>query len=232
MFNDEEEVISEEIEEVADLQEEEIVAEEPERDLENDAKFAAARRKAEEKLRQQEEENRLLRARLKSLEEKENNNVELSSLIQSYIGEGWDEAAAKRLANQDLKIKRMEDLQIRSSFERQAEKLESKYPDIMDNLDKLIAICDKTGWPLEKVCKAELSESETDTKINNGMETLVKNKATQLSKPPVVTATKPETLKFSAEDEAAYQYYTKRNPGISRKQYDEKILKPRRERNN
>jgi len=224
-LQDQEEETEEEVEE--ESQEEE----EPERDFENDAKWAAARRKAEGKYKPVQEENRLLKERLKALEQEKIIDRQSQEAMSKYTSLGYDESTAKILADQDMKLERIEKERIRDKFERQAEKLENTYPDVTEDLDKLMDVCNKTGWSLEKVCKAEYGTMpEYDKKVKNGMETLVKQKATQASKPVTVGASKPDSIKLSAEDEKAYQFYAERNKGISRKQYDERVLKPRRER--
>lgn len=204
-----------------------------ERDYEEDAKWATARRKAESKYKPVQDENKALKERLKALEAEKAKDQKNQEAVSKYTTMGYDESTAKILAAQDLKLQEIEQGRIRDKFERQAERLETKYPDVMENLDNLIEVCNKTGWSLDKVCRAEYGEMpERDKKVKTGMETLVKNKASQASKakPVTVSQDKPAVTKLSAEDEKAYQYYAKHNPGVSRKQYDERVLKPRRER--
>lgn len=122
--------------------------------------------KVEHALLQQKRANRELKEKLAQIERDKSFANEYKALQNKYLSEGYDESYAKTLADSDIKTKTLEDRLDRMEYTRQAERLESKYPDIVDNLDRLIGLCKQTGWTLEKVARAELTEvSSHDVRV-------------------------------------------------------------------
>lgn len=210
-------------------EEEEETAEEPVKPKQDKKTHAII--KAKQKAKAKEEENRQLKAELeryRQAAQAREDEKRRKDLEQKYVAEGWHEEYAKKLAAQDLKLEQLERRQIRGTYERQAEKLESKYPDVWNKLGEFIEICEKTGWSLDKVCRAELEEYDpVNAKIKDEQAEVLRRKSTVQKKPVTSGGSKLETIKLSAEDEAAYKTYAKYNPGVSRKQYKERVLDPR-----
>lgn len=230
----------EDIEDVEEPEEEEEEIEEPDEELideeepeqEKIDKKTHAIIKAKQKAKAISDENKALKAelaRIRAEEEKKQESNRRQEIEDQYIQEGWNEEAAKKMAQTEARLEKMERRQIRLQYETKAEKLESEYPDIMENLDKLIDLCEKTGWSLSRVAAAELDKTtEYDRKIKAEQSNVLKQTKTQNK--PVNNNTKLASIKLSPEDEAAYKYYAQRNPGVSRKQYKERVLDPRKNR--
>lgn len=166
-----------------------------------------------------------LKAKLKDYEQKEKEDElkqKKRQIAEKYIEKGYDEDEAEEKAEKDTKVEKLESELKILKYERQAEKLESKYPAILDNLDRLIDICNKTGWTLDKVCAAEFGTNTHDDRIKSEQEQALLKK--KVSKPAAATQTPLQSVKLELEDERAYQFYIKKNPGISRKQYSENVI--------
>lgn len=217
-------------EEIEEPDEEPIDEEEPEQEKIDKKTHAII--KAKQKAKAISDENKALKAelaRIKAEEEKKQESNRRKEIEDQYIEDGWNEDAAKKMAQTEARLEKMERRQIREQYERKAEKLESEYPDIIDNLERLIDLCEKTGWSLSKVAAAELDKTtEYDRKIRTEQSNALKQDK-QKNK-PINNNSKLTSVKLSPDDEAAYKYYASKNPGVSRKQYKEKVLDPRKNR--
>lgn len=219
LFAEEEEIDEEEVEEIEELEVE--PAETPQEELEKPKSD-----KVTNALIEQKRSNKELKSKLAEYDQKEKER-ELSGkkkeIADKLIEKGYDEDEALKMAENNTKVESLEREIKMLRYERQAEKLEVKYPDVTDNLERLIDICSKTGWTLEKVCAAEFGVNEYDSKIKSEQETLIARKKTGQSTPvPIQTPT--QSIKLEPDDEKAYQFYAKENPGVSRKQYRDNVL--------
>ena len=144
---------------------------------------------------------------------------------QEYSDAGYDELVAESLAKQEVLEKRLDMMK----YERQAEKLEGKFPKVWDKLEQFSELSKSAGWTLEKLCEAEFgkSVSEFDVRTKTEQEALLRRKKQTMSKPVATGSTPLQTAKLSESDERAYQFYAKKNPNVSRKQYKDNVLNPK-----
>ena len=77
----------------------------------------------------------------------------------------------------------------------------------------------KSGWSLEKVCVAEFGSRANESKLKREQLQPTKKKGSTL---PKTGTSEIKSTKLEPNDEAAYQYYAQRNPGITRQQYIER----------
>lgn len=192
-------------------------------------KVTAALIKKKQELKRIKDENEKIRAELEAIKKAQKENEQKKAFQakkQQYIDEfGYDEISAEKLAKIDMLEKKVE----MSKYERQAERLEDKYPKIWDKLEQFAELSKATGWSLEKICEVEFGKpvSEFDIRTKVEQEALLRKQKKAKSKPVTSTSTPLQSVKLSPEDEKAYQVYKKFNPGISRKQYKETILNPK-----
>lgn len=140
--------------------------------------------KSERALIEQKRLNKQLKDELKKVSEREQQGKleeKKKHLTTQYEEKGYDESLAKELAEKDIRLENLERKFEYESYSRNAERLSNQYPDIFDNLDNLISLCKKTGWTLEKVCKAELTPS-SDYDIKTKAEQLAFIKSTEARK--------------------------------------------------
>ena len=162
--------------------------------------------------------------REKAAREQESNDRQYKQkLLDSgnYSEEEIDEKVSLRRDNEEIK-RELKNIK----YGQQVEKLAAKYPAIHEHLNEFIKIVEDTkgAVTLDELCKAKLDATTTQelrTKVEQ--ESLInRNKAKE--KKTVVGESKPAaSVKFSAEDEAAFKYYATRNPGKTRDDY-KKIL--------
>ena len=166
-------------------------------------------------------------AKYRKAEEERLEKENVSKLKQKYLDAGYDEEYANETASTKARQDKLERELKYLKFGRQAERLETKYPDIHEHLDKFIELSEKTGWSLDKICKAELEpSSEFDIRTKAEQQAVLKRKKAVARKPVTGGDTPLETVKLKPQDEEGYQTYLKFNPGVSRKEYKEKILNP------
>lgn len=224
----EEEPESDEEEELDEEPAEEELDDEPE---EEPAEVKPPKDKKTAAIIREKEKNKALKERLAELERKEAererekaDNVYRKSLSdKGFSDEEVEEKIElrRRLDRQEAEIKRQR-------YERQAEKLSSKYPEVEEHLDEFIKISEKSGLTLEEVCKAKLgSLTEHEIRTKAEQEALLNSQKAKSKKTVVGEQKSTQGIKFSAADEEAYQFYAKRNPGTSRKAYSA-ILKAKR----
>lgn len=135
--------------------------------------------KITKRLIKEKQENKELKRRLFELERKETERETLAkkeTLSLQYLNKGYDEESAKDLAEKDIRNEDIAKRLDRLEYERKAERLESKYPDIWDNLDYLISQSKKSGFTLEEVCAAKLNRNAYDSRIQNEQANLIKRK--------------------------------------------------------
>jgi hypothetical protein len=224
--DDEEEVeIEEEIEEEVEAEETETETEaetekEPEKPVKKDKVTAAIIR--------EKQENKKLRDELAEYRRKEEERARVkadSELKQKYIEDGLseeeaDDRIADRRERQELKteLKRLK-------YGKEADKLESKYPDIHAHLDSFISIVEasKGTITITELCKAKLdksSEFEKKTKLEQEA-ILTKGREKQIKTGEVKT---DSPVKLSADDERILANINKKKqahglPLMSKKQY-------------
>ena len=149
---------------------------------------------------------------------------------QRLIDEGYSEQEAK-----DRVLDRREREELKRELKaikygQQADKLASRYPDINEHLDSFISIVEasKGAITLAELCKAKLDKSTAaEIRTKAEQETLLTK---QKAKNKQITTGEDKTtgvVKFSPQDEEAYKFYASKNPGTTRKGYNE-ILKIRR----
>ena len=225
-----EEIKKEEIEELEESEEEEA-EEESEEESEETKEKPVKKDKVTAAVIREKQENKKLRDELAEYRRKEEERERVkadSELKQKYLENGLteeeaDDKIADRRERQELKteLKRLK-------YGKEADKLEAKYPDIQEHLDSFISIVEasKGSLTLSELCKAKLDKSsEFEQKTKTEQEGLLKKAA---SKKLVMGEDKQtDVIKFNAEDEEAYKFYVSKNPGKSRKDYNE-ILKTRR----
>jgi hypothetical protein len=149
---------------------------------------------------------------------------------QKLIDNGFtEEEAEDRIADRKEREELKRELKS-IKYGQQADKLVSKYPDIHEHLDSFIGIIEasKGAITLAELCKAKLDESTTaDIRTRAEQEVLLtKKKAKEKQTEPGETKGSG-VIKFSPADEEAYKFYASKNPGKTRKDYNE-ILKIRR----
>lgn len=233
----EEEIEKEEIEkeELEESEKEEAEEEESEESSEEESEEEEAKPIKKDKVTaaiiKQKQENKKLRDELAEYRRKEDERERAkadSTLKQKLLEDGLseeeaDDKIADRRERQELRteLKRLK-------YSKEADKLETKYPDIQEHLDSFISIVEasKGSITLAELCKAKLDKSsEFEQKTKTEQEGLLKKAA---SKKLVMGEDKQtDIIKFSPADEEAYKFYVSKNPGKSRKDYNE-ILKAKR----
>lgn len=174
------------------------------------------------------EETKLLREKLEQYERAEElkaseaRKLEIENkYFDEYLEDGWGEDAARKYAKQmaalEAKQEAIERKQEVSEYRAKAQELSYDYPDISKDLTKLIDICKKTGWTLEKVAIAEYGDRKqtSDSKVKQGMENALKRKITTQASSN--TGKISPTLNF--QDIEGYKNYKKFNPGVTVEQY-------------
>jgi len=231
----EEEVQEEEIEEEPELEEEEsegdVTEDEPEEEPEKPKPDKTTAAIVREK-----RQNKILRDKLAAIE-KEKAELERGNRDKQYrqklIDDGYSEEEADERVNDRREREELKQVVRELRYGQQADKLSVKYPDIHDHLNDFIQIIEATKntsrpMTLEKLCKAEFGETTAqEIKTKAEQEALLTRQKAK-SKQTVPGEDKSTgVIKFSPADEEAYKFYAARNPGTTRKAYNE-ILKIRR----
>jgi hypothetical protein len=209
-------------------QEESEEIEEPEKETKKPNKDKVTKAIIREK-----QENKKLRDRLTALEKEKLDREQAekdSKYRQKLIDDGFSENEADDRVAEKRRNDRLEREIRELKYGHQADKLATKYPDIYDHLDSFISVVEasKGSLTLAELCKAKLDETTThEIKTKTEQEMLLqkqKSKSKQIKEGENKT---PVTIKFSPEDEEAYKFYVAKNPGKTRKDYNE-ILKVKR----
>ena len=176
----------------------------------------------------QKQVNRDLKTKLDQLELKDKEAEQQNrrkSMVDKLVEKGYDEEEAiveaeKQLENEAIKntVKKLE-------FMTENAEILAKYPGAKKNVEKLIKLQKATGWSIDKICRVEyaVTENAFDSKIKSDQESRLKQKK-RLSTTPAGGQTPTQSLKLDTDDEKAYQFYSKKNPGVSRKQYSERVI--------
>lgn len=171
----------------------------------------------------QKQVNRELKTKLDLLEQKDREAEQRNrrkSIVDKLVEKGYEEDEAlveadKQLENEAIKhtVKKLE-------FMTENADIMAKYPQAKKNVDKLIKLQKDTGWSLDKICRVEyaVTENAFDSKVKSDQESRLKQKK-RPSITPAGGQTPIQSVKLDGEDEKAYQFYAKKNPGVSRKQY-------------
>lgn len=155
------------------------------------------------------QESKALKAELakyKQAEEEKKLAEQKEQLKKKYVDNGYTEEEAAERAEEKSRVAKLERKIRTMEYNSQAEKLSQRFPDIFDNLDHLVELCEKTGWPLEKVAKAELDESsEYDIKTKTEQEALLRRQKAAEKKVETGSVKTPKQTKLSPVDERTYQ---------------------------
>lgn len=165
-----------------------------------------------------------LRAELDAIKRQNQQNQQENrrqQIAKSYVDKGFDEDEANRQATNDIRIEGLEKQLKQDRYERQAERLQDRFPTIFDNLDRLVELAEKTGWTLEKVARAELDEvSGYDIKTRAEQEAVLRRQKAETKQTPAGAPPANKTpVKLSAQDERVYQMMVRSGKKISREEF-------------
>jgi hypothetical protein len=236
LFADDE--LEEELDDI-ELEEDEPDDEEPEEDveeLEPDEEPEPEKPKKDKvtaAIIREKQANKALRDKLAAYEKEKADREQAekySQLKQKLIDNGFtDEEAEDRIADRREREELKRELKS-IKYGQQADKLASRYPDIHEHLDSFIGIVEasKGAITLAELCKAKLDESTTaDIRTRAEQEVLLTKKKAKDKQTETGELKGSGAIKFSPADEEAFKFYASKNPGKTRKDYNE-ILKIRR----
>ena len=174
----------------------------------------------------QKQANKELKQRLEyfELQEKEKQLLDKRKLVaDKLIEKGYDEEYALSEADKHIETESIKETVKKLEFLTENADIIAKYPAAKKNINKLIQLQKNTGWDIEKICQIEyaLNESDYDSKIKNEQEAQLRKK--KRTPTPTGGQTPIQSIKLDSEDERAYQFYAKKNPGVSRKQYADRL---------
>jgi hypothetical protein len=167
--------------------------------------------------------NRDLKAKLDLIEKKDREAEQQNrrkTLADKLIEKGYDDDEAYSKADEQLENEAIKSSVRKLEFMTENADILAKYPLAKKNVEKLLKLQKATGWSVEKICRTEyaVAESAFDNKVKSDQEQRLKNKK-RTSTTPAGGQTPIQSLKLDPEDERAYQFYSKKHPGVSRKQY-------------
>lgn len=170
--------------------------------------------------------NKHLKSKLDEIEQKDREQEQKNrrkALVDKYVEKGYDDEDAEAEADKQLENEAIRNTVKKLEFVTEHADVLAKYPQARKNVDKLLKLQKATGWSVEKICRVEYEtkESAFDSKVKNDQEARLKQKK-RLST-PAGGQTPIQSVKLDYEDERAYQFYAKKNPGVSRKQYTERL---------
>lgn len=176
----------------------------------------------------QKQVNRDLKTKLEQLEQKEKEAEQQNrrkSLVDKLVDKGYEEDEAIIEADKQLENEAIKNTVKKLEFMTENAEILAKYPGAKKNVDKLIKLQKATGWSIDKICRVEyaVAENAFDNKVKSDQESRLKQKK-RISTTPAGGQTPTQSLKLDNSDEKAYQFYSKKNPGVSRKQYAESVL--------
>jgi hypothetical protein len=189
-------------------------------------KTTLAKIKAIDTWKKQKQENKALRKRLEVLEAQEQEKEmkhKRQALASKYIERGWDEEYANEQADKAIEAEAVKEKVKKLEFLTENAEILSKYPDAKRDVAKLLKLQKSTGWSLEKICRVEYADNAFDSKVKADQESQLKKSKRNITPTPTGGQTPIQSVKLTAEDERAYQFYAKKNPGVNRKQYAEKL---------
>lgn len=234
-YMDEELLLEEEIDNI-ELDEEEI-EEEPKGDKteeELEAKHVKPKQdKVTAAIIREKQNNKILRDKLAAFEKEKADREQADKdkqLKQRLIDDGLTEQEAEdRITDRKEREELKRELRT-IKYGQQADKLAERYPSIHEHFDQFIGIVEasKGTLTLAELCKAKLDEaSASEIRTKAEQEALL---ARQKAKAKQIVPGEDKNagvIKFNAEDEEAFKFYASKNPGKTRKDYNE-ILKIRR----
>jgi hypothetical protein len=167
--------------------------------------------------------NRDLKAKLDLIEKKDREAEQQNkrkAIADKLIEKGYDDDEAYSKADEQLENEAIKSSVKKLEFMTENADILAKYPLAKKNVDKLLKLQKATGWSIEKICRVEytVAESAFDNKVKSDQEQRLKNKK-RPSTTPAGGQTPIQSLKLDQDDERAYQFYAKKHPGVSRKQY-------------
>lgn len=216
---DPDEVIEDEEIETDDLENEESNDEEIEQPTQPKDKVTHA-------LIKQKQANKELKQRLEAFEQKEREKEQADrrrQIAEKLVEKGYDEDYAFGEADKHLEAESIKETVKKLEFMTENADIIAKYPEAKRNISKLLKLQKDTGWDIEKICRIEFEDADSsyDSKIKSEQEAQLKKKKRTVT--PVGGQTPIQSVKLDPVDEKAYQFYAKRNPGVSRKQYNERL---------
>lgn len=219
--------------EVEEPETEEEDVEEPEPEEEPELEKPVQKDKKTAAIIREKQANKALRDKLAALEKEKADREQVEKdrqLRQRLIDNGYteeeaDDRVADRREREELK-RTVRELK----YNNQADKLASRYPSVYEHLDSFIGIVEasKGAITLAELCKAKLDESTaSDIRTKAEQEVLLNKKKAKAKQTTTGENKDTGAIKFSPADEEAYKFYAAKNPGATRKKYNE-ILKIRR----
>jgi hypothetical protein len=173
----------------------------------------------------QKQANKELKQRLEYFEQKEREAEQQNKrkqVAEKYVEKGYDESDAFEEADKHLESESIKQTVKKLEFMTENSDILARYPEAKKNINELIKIQKSTGWDLEKICRVEYdSTNNYDNKIKSEQEAQLRK--TKRVSMPTGGQTPIQSVKLDPEDERAYSFYAKKNPGVSRKQYQERL---------
>jgi hypothetical protein len=169
--------------------------------------------------------NKSLKQQLDLLSKKEKEigaGAKKKAIVDKFIDKGFDEDEALVEAEKFIENENFKNTVKRLDFVTKNQDVLAKFPQAQKKIEKLMEIQKATGWSLDRICRVEFSNNY-DNKIKNDQENRLLNKK-KISKTPSGNQTPIQSTKLDDSDERAYQFYAKKNPGVSRKQYAQRLL--------
>ena len=193
-------------------EEKEEEEEEEESEEEEEEKTKKPKDKVTAAVIKEKQKNKALRDKIAELErEKREREVDAqySKKRQRLIdNQGYTEEEADERIREMRRIDRLEAELRRDKYERQAEKLESRYPDLPDRLDEFIGIIEASNGKitLAELCKAKLDESsEYDIRTKTEQETMLRKKNADSKKIDKGDTKEEKTVRLSPDDERVFK---------------------------
>lgn len=172
------------------------------------------------------DETKELKQRLETFEQKEREKEQAErrrQIAEKLVEKGYDEDYAFGEADKHLETESIKETVKKLEFMTENADIIAKYPEAKQNINKLIKLQKDTGWDIDKICRIEFEpiDSSYDSKIKSEQEAQLRKKKRTAT--PAGGQTPIQSVKLDPADEKAYQFYAKKNPGVSRKQYNEKL---------
>jgi hypothetical protein len=208
-----------------DAEDNEVEDEDPKHQL-SDKEKAIIASKRQAKLSKFKDENLVLKQKLEALEQKERANeqaVRRQQIAEKLMERGYDEEYALSEADKHIENESIRETVKKLEFITENADIIAKYPEAKRNINKLLKLQKDTGWDMDKICRMEFDDADSsyDSKIKNEAAAQIKKKKRTVT--PVGGQTPIQSIKLDPVDEKAYQFYAKKNPGVSRKQYNERL---------
>lgn len=179
------------------------------------------------------QENKKLRERLAALEKEKSDREQeshLATVKQRYIDAGYPEEEAEERARDKMEREELKRELRDIKYNQQIDKLAEKYPDIHEHRDSFISLVEasKGALTLAELCKAKLDEATTyEIRTKAEQETLLQKQKAKDKQIKTGEIKNTGGIKFSPQDEEAYQFYASKNPGKTRSDY-QKIIDARK----